>query len=377
MLHWVIDLSAQRRDSVDERFAGRCHLLAHAYWQQVCDLHDRIVRPANVLERPGDFLSCLGPLFCPQEINRLSEETLRQRRFARDGTFITFAPLVLFQLGEVAVRDGLRHRQHFVRLAILLLRLLLALGDGGFGFEGALLAALDLGVALSELALLCLAPFTRADMLPILRQRLLGLFQPLPLLLVLSQLRVVRDGLADLFLPALAPLQPDPSRREPGADIVLTLLVVADHRVLRGPKHHAPVFGDGARQDHGVDVIGLLVTVSACMDAVVSEGLPEPGNTEPLEGLLAGLVAFVEGITIGPLEPLGIGRQDDLPQWTMARRPPGILGAFYEAPLDLARAPPLPEPRQLAIEVREAHPLDLPANELRPVLTPDEALVQL
>jgi hypothetical protein len=83
-------------------------------------------------------------------------------------------------------------------------------------------------------------------------------------------------------------------RREPFADAVPRLLVLADHVELRWLKH-APLGSlyrhVGTRDDHRVYVAGGLVEVGASMHDVFAELLPEPADGERFELTLAGVVA--------------------------------------------------------------------------------------
>lgn len=83
---------------------------------------------------------------------------------------------------------------------------------------------------------------------------------------------IVLDRLAHLLLTGFAPRESDIGCGEPSTNVILRRLVIADRVMLRGLEHPAPVLGHRARQDHGMNMIGLFVTICPSVDAIVPEG---------------------------------------------------------------------------------------------------------
>lgn len=143
------------------------------------------------------------------------------RPFGPDGKFV----LTEFDRKRSDEKD-------LIGVTLLVVGNLLSLRDRRLAFDYPFLAPLGICHALSEIALLFFAPLPRAAVLPILAQASLDVIEPMAFALGLSELLVVPNRLAHLLLPTLTACEAATRRGEPGADIVLRRLVVADRVVL-------------------------------------------------------------------------------------------------------------------------------------------------
>lgn len=193
-------------------------------------------------------------------------------------------------------------------------------------------------------------------------------------LLRFPDLLVVLKRIPDRLLALLATLQADLG--EPGADIVLRLLVAADHRVNGGLKHPPSILGGRPGQDNRVDMVCFFVEIRPRMHAIRAEMLQQPGLRQFLELFLPRGASLPEELGEIGVEPFPLDRQDDLAERPMPCCPPRIPRPLGKAPFQLRGPAPIPELLEFHGKVLRPHLPNLAERLLCPCRAAQKAPVQ-
>ena len=126
-----------------------------------------------------------------------------------------------------------------------------------------------------------------------------------------------------------------------------------------------------------MNVVCFFISVSSCVNTVVTELIDEPLHRKGLELIFAVRAAFAQKPGEVILEPFFIRGKNDLTKWTVAGSAPRITGALGKTSCGLTAPPTLTKLLKLVGKVLHPHFRDFIVNVLRPSRITKQTLVQM